>query len=107
MGERMNKQDLIIQEKKELIDAIVNVEAQKKALEKQEKAMREKLQTAMEDYGVLLIENDQFSVQYFPETTREQFDSKAFCAENEILAEMYTKTVPVKASIRFRLKGEK
>ena len=103
----MNKQELILQEKHDLITAITNLEAQKKALEKQEKAMREQLQTAMEDYGVLLIENDDFSVQYFPAYEREQFDSKAFCEENTALAEMYTKTVHVKPSIRFRLKGEK
>lgn len=69
--------------------------------------MREQLQAAMEDYGVLLIENEDFSVQYFPAYEQERFDSKAFCAENKALAEMYTKKVSMKPSIRFRMKGEK
>lgn len=98
------KQNLILQEKAQLITAIAQLEAAKKDIEKKEKDMRSQLQSAMEEYGVLLIDNDVLSVQYMPESTRETFDTKRFAEEYPGMYEEYKKTSQVKASIRIKAK---
>lgn len=94
-----------------LINAISNVETQKKALEEQSKAleeqsktMREKLLQAMEQYGVKKFENDILSVTYVAPTTRTTIDSTKLKKDMPEIAEKYSKTSNVKASIKITVK---
>ena len=100
----MDKQELILQEQAALITGIVDLERARKEIEKQENMMREKLKDAMEEYGVVMIDNDALNVQYFPESTRETFDTARFRADYPETAEQYVKKSNVKANIRIRLK---
>lgn len=97
-------QQLMVQEQHEVIEAIAKLEKQKKAIEEQEKVMRDKLLKACEDYGVIGFDNELMSVTYVPETTRDTFDSKQFKIDHPELAPLYTKTSKVKASIRIKVR---
>lgn len=87
-----------------LINTISSIEQQKKALEEQSKTMREKLLQAMEQYGVKKFENDILSVTYVAPTTRKSIDTTALKKEYPAIAEHYTKTSNVKASIKIVVK---
>lgn len=100
----MDNTKLILQEKRELITAMANLEKAKKELEKKEKDMREQLLQAMEEYGVVSIDNEAFSVMYMPSSMRETFDTKRFKADHPEMALEYTKLSDVKASLRFKVK---
>lgn len=98
--------ELSVFESKEvaLINAITNIETQKKALEEQSKTMREKLLQAMEQYGVKKFENDVLSVTYVAPTTKRTIDSTKLKKDMPEIAEKYTKTSNVKASIKITVK---
>lgn len=87
-----------------LINAISSIEQQKKALEEQSKTMREKLLQAMEQYGVKKFENDMLSVTYVAPTTRTTIDSTKLKKDMPEIAEKYSKTSNVKASIKITVK---
>lgn len=87
-----------------LINTISSIEQQKKALEEQSKTMRERLLEAMEQYGVKKFENDILSVTYVAPTTRKSIDTTALKKEYPAIAEHYTKTSNVKASIKIVVK---
>lgn len=95
--------EIIIREKAELISQIKACETQKKALEEQEKLMRDNLLEAMTEYGVWDLEVDGLKVTRIPETTRDSFDSKKFKADEPLMYAMYTKTSPVKQSLRIKV----
>lgn len=73
---------------------------QKKAIEEQEKAVREELEKAMSDYGVKSFENDILKVTYCEPTTRTSIDNKALKIECPEIYEKYSKTSEVKSSVR-------
>lgn len=87
-----------------LINTISSIEQQKKALEEQSKTMRERLLQAMEQYGVKKFENDVLSVTYVAPTTRTSIDSTRLKKELPEVAEKYSKTSNVKASIKIVVK---
>lgn len=95
---------LIQKEKAELISAIANLESQKKQIEKQEESMREQLLAAMENYGVLGIDNDVVSITYIPSGERKSLDTARLKKDFPGLAEQYTKTSAVKANLRIKVK---
>ena len=87
-----------------VINAITEIEQQKKALEEKSKSMREQLQQAMEKYGVVKFENDVIKLTYVAPTARSSIDSAKLKKEMPEIAQKYTKTSNVKASVRIEVK---
>lgn len=88
----------------EVIKAISDITVQKKALEEQEKMMREKLQAAMEEYGVKSFDNECIRVTYIAPTTRTSVDTTKLKKEHPEIAEAYKKVSNVKASVKIEVK---
>lgn len=87
-----------------LIVAITDITLQKKKLEEQEKIIRQKLQETMEMYGVKKFENDSVSFTYVAPTTRTSIDSARLKKEMPEIAEKYSKTSNVSASVVIKVK---
>jgi alanyl-tRNA synthetase len=87
-----------------VIQAMSDLLKQKKALEEQEKQIREKLVETMDAYGIKSFENDLLKVTYVAATSKTSIDSKALKKDLPDIAEKYSKTSPVAASVRISLK---
>lgn len=87
-----------------VIKAISDICVQKKKLEEQEKAMKESLQKAMEQYGVKKFENEVISVTYVAPTVRNSIDSAKLKKELPDIAKKYNKQSKVSASVRISVK---
>lgn len=74
-----------------VIEQITALVKQKKRIEEQEKAMKEQLQKAMEEYGVKRFDNDSVSFTYVAPTVANTIDSKALKADLPDVAAKYTK----------------
>ena len=88
----------------DVIKAISDITVQKKALEEQEKIMREKLQAAMEQFGVKSFDNEFIRVTYVAATTRTNIDSTKLKKEHPEIAKAYQKVSNVKASVKIEVK---
>ena len=88
----------------DVIKAISDICTQKKQLEEQEKKMREALQEAMEKFGVKKFENDVIAVTYVAPTTRTSIDSAKLKKEQPDIAQKYSKTSNVSASVKIVVK---
>lgn len=89
-----------------LINTITTIENQKKALEEKSKTMREQLLLAMEKYAVKKFENGTLSVTYVAPTTKTTIDTTRLKKEQPEIAQKYTKTSDVKASIKITIKDK-
>lgn len=96
----------LVNDKHEIIEAIADLEQQKKAIEAAEKDMRAQLLQACEDYNVVGFTTELIDVTYVPAHERESFDGAAFAADYPELAPLYKKTSKVKAMIRIKVKEE-
>ena len=88
----------------EIINAMSEMERQKKAIEKQFNVYRDALRDAMAQHGVTSIKTDDFTATYIEEHEQVRLDSKAV---QEMYPRVYddcSKIVPVKASVKVRLK---
>lgn len=88
----------------DVLKAITDITVQKKKLEEQEKLMKEKLLQAMEEHGVKSFENAKVKFMYVAPTTRTSIDSKKLKADHPDIAEAYSKTSNVSASVRITVK---
>lgn len=88
----------------DVLKAITDIIVQKKKLEEQEKLMKEKLLQAMEEHGVKSFENAKVKFMYVAPTTRTTIDSKKLKADHPDIAEAYSKTSNVSASVRITVK---
>ena len=88
----------------DVLRAITDITVQKKQLEEQEKLMKKKLQEAMEQYGVKSFENDYVKFLYVAPTTRTTIDSAKLKKDHPEIAEQYSKTSNVSASVRITVK---
>lgn len=88
----------------DVLKAITDITVQKKKLEEQEKLMKEKLLQAMEEHGVKSFENAKVKFMYVAPTTRTTIDSKKLKADHPDIAEAYSKTSNVSASVRITVK---
>lgn len=87
-----------------VIQNMVQLLQQKKALEEKEKTVREELTAAMDAFGIKSFENDSLKVTFKAASVRSGVDSKALKAKfPEVYKEVQTET-PVKASIAISLK---
>ena len=88
----------------DVLKAITDITVQKKKLEEQEKLMKEKLLQAMEEHSVKSFENAKVKFMYVAPTTRTTIDSKKLKADHPDIAEAYSKTSNVSASVRITVK---
>ena len=75
----------------DVLKAITDITIQKKKLDEQEKVMKQKLQEAMETYGVKSFETPEVKFMYVAPTTRTTIDSKKLKADHPDIAEAYSK----------------
>jgi predicted methyltransferase len=88
----------------DVLKAITDITIQKKQLEEQEKLMKKKLQEAMEQHGIKSFENASVKFLYVAPTTRTTIDSAKLKKDHPELAEQYSKTSNVSASVRITVK---
>ena len=87
-----------------IMQKIVDLNIQKKALEAQDKDVRQQLEKVMGEYGIKQFENDLLKVTYVEPTTRSSIDSAKLKKELPAVAEKYTKISQVKGSVRIEVK---
>lgn len=88
----------------EVESLIKTIEEQKKVAEAQAQELRAQLMQAMEKNGVTSFENENIKITYVAPTTRTAIDSAKLKKELPEIAQKYTKTSNVKASLRITLK---
>ena len=90
------------------IEALIKeYDDQKKKAEAQAQELRAAIMETMEKNGVKKFENDQIILTYVESTTRTSIDSAKLKKDMPEVAEKYTKTSNVKASLRITLKEAK
>ena len=82
----------------DVLKAITDITVQKKKLEEQE------LLQAMEEHGVKSFENAKVKFMYVAPTTRTTIDFKKLKTDHPDIAEAYSKTSNVSASVRITVK---
>jgi hypothetical protein len=87
------------------IQMITAVIQQKKELDEAEKQLKAELVKAMGTYGIKSFENDMIKMVYVAPTTRSTIDSARLKKDHPGIAEQYSKTSTVSASVRVTLKG--
>lgn len=88
-----------------VMQGIAELDRQKKALEVQDKNLRQELQEAMDKYGIKKFENDILKITYVEPTTRVTIDSTRLKKELPAIADKYSKVSQVKGSVRIEVKG--
>ena len=87
-----------------IMKQISAINKQKKELEDKEKEVRTALEAAMGQFGIKSFENDILKVTYVAPTTKTTIDSNALKADKPEIYKKYSKTSPVKASVRISVK---
>ena len=87
-----------------IIQLIADIVTKKAELEEQDKLMREKLKTAMEQHDVKSFENDIIKITYVEPTTRTSVDSAKLKKKYPSVFEECSKISEVKSSIRITVK---
>ena len=77
----------------------------KKQLEEQEESLKDFLIQKFEETGLPFIDNDYFKITYIAPTTRTDIDKQRLKEELPDIAKQFTKTIPIKAQVRIKLKG--
>lgn len=89
---------------KKTIDYIVTVEKEMKRIKEQYEAFKADLLAAMEQNGVIKLDSDEVMINYIAPSESERLDSKAFKETCPELYDEFVKIVPVKASVRVKVK---
>ena len=87
-----------------LVQAITDLSVRKKEIEEEEKQMKEMLITAMEACHLKSWDNNLIKITYVAPTTRTSIDSARLKKEKPDIAEEYSKTSSVSASVRITVK---
>lgn len=87
-----------------IMQKIRDIVSQKKALEAQEKDMKDKLKAAMEEYGVKMFDNDLLKVTYIAATTATSIDSAKLKKKYPAIAEECSKTSAKSAYVKVEIK---
>lgn len=88
----------------EIATKIVEFEKMAKEIKEKEDEIKKNILEAMENIGIVKIENDDFVISYIAPTDRETFDTKSFREAHEDLYDEFVKLTPVKSTIRIKLK---
>lgn len=89
---------------KEIAYQIAEFERKAKFIEEQEKRLKSAILTEMEAKGIIGIDTDELKITYVAPTDREKFDSKQFRSDHSELYDEYVSMIPVKSSIRIKVK---
>lgn len=89
------------------IQAICDICTQKKQLEEQEKALKDQIKQAMENFGVKKFESDFLNITYIGETTAVSIDTTKLKKLHPDIAEECSKTSVKSAYIKVEVKGVK
>lgn len=87
-----------------LVEAITDLSVRKKAIEDEEKQMKEMLITAMKACHLKSWDNDLIKITYVAPTTRTSIDSAKLKKEKPDIAKKYSKTSNVSESVRITVK---
>lgn len=87
-----------------VIQSITDIVTAKKALEDQEKEMKEQLQTAMEKYGVKSFDAGTVKMTYIEASVRNSIDSAKLKKKYPDIAAECGKSSPVKAYVKIEVK---
>ena len=87
-----------------VLQSIASIVVQKKQLEEQEKQLKEKLQKAMEDYGVKKFESDVLNITYVAATTSTSIDSTKLKKKYPDIAEECSKVSNKSAYVKVVIK---
>lgn len=87
-----------------IMQSIADIAKQKEALEAKDKEVRQILKDKMEEFGIKSFDNDILKVTYVAPTTKTTIDSKALKKDHPDIAEKYSKTSNVSASVRISVK---
>ena len=90
----------------QVIAQITNLIRMKKALDDQEKLLKQELVKAMERCDIKSFENDNIKMVYVAPTTRTTIDSARLKKDHPDIADKYSKVSEVSASVRVTLKGD-
>ena len=88
----------------EAVRKIAEFEEAMKKLKQEEDKLKKDILEEMEEKGILKIENETMTISYIGATGRETFNSKKLRADNPDLYDEYCKIIPVKPSIRIKVK---
>lgn len=80
------------------------VEMRYQRLAQQRDELKTRLLELFEANEIKKFENDVFSITYVAPTTQERFDGAKFKKDYPTIYQEYVKAVPVKASVRFKIK---
>jgi hypothetical protein len=83
---------------------IAEFERQMKTIEEHQKRLKSAVLEAMEAKGIIKIDTDDLTITYVAPTDREKFDSKQFRSDHSELYDEYVSMIPVKSSIRIKVK---
>lgn len=86
------------------VKKIAEFEDAMKKLKQAEDKLKKEILGEMEEKNILKIENDTMTISYIGATGRETFNSKKFRSDNPDLYDEYCKIIPVKPSIRIKVK---
>ena len=84
--------------------ALRDIIAEEKLIKDRKEHALNRLKEAMEQNGIIKIDNEFFTVSYIAESDREYFDAKALRADKPELYDEYVTMKPVKASVRVKVK---
>ena len=88
----------------EAVRKIAEFEEAMKKLKQAEDKLKKEILGEMEEKNILKIENETMTISYIGATGRETFNSKKFRSDNPDLYDEYCKIIPVKPSIRIKIK---
>ena len=83
---------------------LIALEKQRKIINDEYDNFKTELLKAMEENGVVKIENEDLIISYIASGEKETFDSKSFKKDHSEMYDKYVKFTPVKSSIRIKVK---
>ena len=83
---------------------LIALEKQRKLINDEYDNFKTELLKAMEENGVVKIENEDLIISYIAPGEKETFDSKSFKKDHSEMYDKYVKFTPVKSSIRIKVK---
>ncbi len=88
----------------EIAFQLAEYERKVKLIDEEEKRLKSAILKAMEEHNIIKIDTEDILINYIPESDREKFESKKFKEEHPDMYDEYISLIPVKSSVRIRLK---
>lgn len=83
---------------------IADFERQVKAIKAQEDELKKAIMEEMEQKGIIKVETEDLLISYISGSDREKFNSKSFRKDYPDLFDEYVSMIPVRSSIRIKVK---